>query len=322
MFKCGKPRSRECAYQTFLLRILHLILVFIIISLGVFALFALAPGDPAEILLSGDNESAGREQIAALHHELGMDRHWVVRYFDWLFNVLQGDFGASWRTGEPVIQEIKRCVPATLSLATASFVLALLLSTTAGTIAAFKKNRFSDKTIRICSVICISLPNYCLGLLLTFFFALKLDWLPVMGRGNPAHLILPAVTLALAPAAFQGRILRSTLLQVMEMDFIRFAYSKGLKPGSVFFRHMLVNILPPMAAIWGVMLGNLMGGAVIVESIFAWPGLGRLTVQGILARDVPLIQAIILMLAFIFVIINQLTDAINRKVNTGDASGI
>lgn len=298
-----------------LARPLHLLLVLAAISLGSFALFAMAPGDPAEIILRDRHEAPSPEQIQALRTQLGLDRPWLVRYGLWLGRVAGGDLGRSWLSGEAVTLEIGRRLPATLELAAASFILVLVLSVVSGGIAALRRGRGADRAVRAATVLFISLPNYWLGLLLIFALALKAHWLPVMGRGDLSHLVLPALTLGLGVAMLQGRVLRAALLQIMSMDYIRFARAKGLGPWSVFWRHMLPNALPPMVTMWGVSLGQLLGGAVIVESIFAWPGLGQLTVQAVLARDVPVVQGVVLLVALVFVAVNQVVDLINRRLD-------
>ncbi|MCB2225900.1 MAG: ABC transporter permease [Desulfarculaceae bacterium] len=298
-----------------LARPLHLLLVLWLISLGSFALFAMAPGDPAEIILRDRHEAPSQEQIQALRSQMGLDRSWPVRYGLWMGRVLQGDLGRSWRSGETVAMEIARRLPATLELALASLVVVLLLSSLSGSLAALKQGRALDRGIRAWTVLLISLPNYWLGLLLIYFLSLKAHWLPVMGRGGLEHLVLPCLTLGASVAMLQGRVLRATLLQIMGMDYIRFAHAKGLRPSEVFWRHMFKNALPPLVTMWGVSLGQLLGGAMIVETIFAWPGLGQLTVQAVLGRDVPVVQGIILLVAAAFVVINQAVDWINRRLD-------
>jgi len=298
-----------------LARPLHLLLVLWLISLGSFALFAMAPGDPAEIILRDRHEAPRLEQIQALRSQMGLDRAWPVRYGLWLGRVAQGDLGHSWRSGETVVTEIARRLPATLELALASLVVVLVLSSLAGSLAALRQGRALDWGIRAWTVVLISLPNYWLGLLLIYFLSLKAHWLPVMGRGGLEHLVLPCLTLGASVAMLQGRVLRATLLQIMGMDYIRFAHAKGMRPAAVFWRHMFKNALPPLVTMWGVSLGQLLGGAMIVETIFAWPGLGQLTVTAVLGRDVPVVQGIVLLVATAFVLINLAVDWINRRLD-------
>lgn len=301
--------------RTTLGRLAHLLVVLLGISMCTFALFALAPGDPAEIILRDRHEAPMPEQVEALRREMGLDDPLAVRYLRWLGRVCRGDLGRSWRTGELALQEVWARLPATAELALGSFALLLFLSTTSGAIGALRRGRFPDMAVKTWTILSLSLPNYWLGLLLIYFLALKMHWFPVMGRGGISHLVLPAITLCLAVAALQGRVLRATLIQVQEQDYIRFAFAKGLGSWAVFSRHMIKNALPPLVTMWAVSLGQLMGGAVIVESIFAWPGLGQLTVQSVLSRDVPVVQAIVLLVSVIFVVVNQLADVAHRRLD-------
>ena len=240
-------------------RLLHLALVLAGISLGTFALLELAPGDPAEIILRSRHEAPAPDRIAALRASLGLDDPWPLRYGRWLGRLGQGDLGRSWASGRPVGQEIAARAGATLELALGAFVLVLILSSASGAWAAWKRGRAPDQALRAASVLFAALPNYWLGLLLIYFLAMKAHWFPVMGRGGLEHLCLPALSLALAVAVLQGRVLRATLLQVMSADHIRFARAKGLGPWHIFSRHLLRNALPPLVTVWGVSLGQLFG---------------------------------------------------------------
>jgi ABC-type dipeptide/oligopeptide/nickel transport system permease component len=294
-------------------RLLYLLIVFFGISLGTFALFALAPGDPAEIILRERSEAPDRKQIVLLRREMGLDDPWIVRYGHWMKKVCTGDWGESWRTGRPVWTEIAARGLATVELALASFFLVVAGSLFCGIFAALCQNRMPDRLIQAATVMASAMPSYWLGLVLIYFFSLKMNLFPVTGRGGWLHLVLPACTLALSVAVLQGRVLRAALVQILAMDYIRFAVSKGLGPWKIFIRHMLRNALPPMATLWGMSLGQLLGGAVIVESIFAWPGLGRLTVEAVMNRDIPLVQVMVLLMALIFVNINQIVEGLHRR---------
>ncbi len=285
------------------------------ISLGTFALFAFAPGDPAEIILQQANETPDPSRIAALRQELGLDDPWPVRYLAWTAGILKGELGISWQNGRPVFDIIAERVPATLELAGAAFVLAVVISLFCGVCAAIFRHRFPDHLIQAFTVILTAMPGFWLGILLMYGLSLKLSWLPTTGRGTAAHLVLPALTLAAGLAMLQASVLRAALVRIMTLDHIRFAAAKGLGKRMIFFRHMLPAALVPMVTLWGVSLGQLSGGAVIVESVFAWPGIGRLTVDAVLARDIPTAQALILMFSFIFVGVNLLVDAAHRKLD-------
>lgn len=294
---------------------LRLVAVLFVVSMGAFALFAMAPGDPAEIILRDRSEAPHPAQVAALREELGLDDPLPVRYARWLAAACRGDLGRSWRTGAPALAEVGRRLPATLQLAGCSFLLVVALSVAGGTLAALRRGKSADHALRIASVLTISIPSYWLGLLLISTVALQIQWLPVMGRGGLAHLVLPAITLAAGAAALQGRVLRATLLQVMAADHIRFAQAKGLPPRLVLLRHALPNALPPLVTMWAVSLGHLLGGSVVVETVFAWPGVGQLTVASVLGRDIPVVQAILLTVAAIFMLVNLGADLVNRRLD-------
>ncbi|MCG8549637.1 MAG: ABC transporter permease [Desulfobacterales bacterium] len=285
------------------------------ISLFTFILFALSPGDPAEIILSNQSQAPGQEQIDALRHTLALDRSWPVRYMCWMGRVFTGDLGISWQTGRPVSAEILMCLAPTLELALVAFVMVVLLSGASGMIAAVFRHRFADHLIGLLTVLSSAMPPFWLGIMLAWGISLKLKLLPVSGQGSFAHVILPALSLALGIGLLQGSMLRSALVKTMDADFIRFARSRGLGSFKIFFRHILPHALVPMISLWGICLGQLLGGAMIVESVFARPGLGRLTVQAVMARDIPMVQALVLLICLTFVAVNGLTDLIHRRLD-------
>ncbi len=285
------------------------------ISLVIFILFALSPGDPAEIILSIQSQSPGREQIEALRHSLALDRHWTVQYLSWMGRICTGDFGTSWQTGRPVFQEVALCLGSTLELALTAFLMVVVLSGAGGIVSAVFRNRFADHMITVLTVVSSAMPPFWLGIILIWTVSLKLRLLPVSGQGSLAHVILPAFSLALGLGLLQGSMLRSALIRTMEADFIGFARTRGLGPMKIFFRHILPHALVPMISLWGICLGQLLGGAMIVESVFARPGLGRLTVQAVMARDIPMVQALVLLICLAFVAVNTLTDSIHRLLD-------
>jgi ABC-type dipeptide/oligopeptide/nickel transport system permease component len=293
-------------------RLLYLAAVLFGISVITFGLFALAPGDPAEIILRDRQEAPSAESIAQLREELGLGDPLPLRYLRWLAKTLRCDLGNSWQTGEPVAGQLLDRLGATLELALCTVAFVVLLSTVLGVLGAVFRGRPADRLLRAFSILSLSLPNFWLGLLLIMLFALHWHWLPLMGRGGPAHLVMPVLTLGLAIAAMQGRVLRASLLEVLSQDYVRFAYAKGLGSRAVLKRHLLRNALPPVLTMWGISLGHLLGGAVIVETIFSWPGLGKLAVDAVLARDIPLVQGAVLFMALVFVLANQLTDLLQR----------
>ena len=315
--------KRFCSWG--LHRLLYLAVVLFGISIITFGLFALAPGDPAEIILRDRQEAPSPESIAQLRQELGLNDPLPMRYLHWLAKALSGDLGNSWQTGEPVAAQLMDRLGATLELALATLAFVVLLSTALGILGAVYKGRLADRLLRALSILSLSVPNFWLGLLLIMLFALHWHWLPLMGRGGFSHLVMPVLTLGLAIAAMQGRVLRASLLEVLSQDYVRFAYAKGLNSWAVLKRHLMRNALPPVLTMWGISLGHLLGGAVIVESIFSWPGLGKLAVDAVLARDIPLVQGAVLFMALVFVLANQLTDLLHGwldpRIRRGLAAG-
>ena len=285
------------------------------ISLCTFILFTLSPGDPAEIILSNQSHAPGREQIEALRHTLALDRRWTIQYLCWMGRMCTGDLGISWQTGRPVLTEITMGLPPTLELALVAFVMVVVLSVFSGMTAAVFRHRFADHLIGVLTILSSAMPPFWLGIMLMWGVSLKLGLLPVSGQGSFAHVILPALSLALGLGLLQGSMLRSALVRTMDADFIRFARTRGLGPFKIFFRHILPRALVPMISLWGMCLGQLLGGAMIVESVFARPGLGRLTVQAVMARDIPMVQALVLLICLTFVSVNGLTDAIHRRLD-------
>jgi ABC-type dipeptide/oligopeptide/nickel transport system permease component len=293
----------------------YFFLVLFGVSFLTFGLSLLGPGDPAEILLRGSQEAPSQEQIMSMRRDLGLNRSLVERYALWLGLVLKGDLGNSWRTGQPVLREITDHLPATLELTFFTFILVVLVSSATGFLSALKQDQPLDRLSGIWAVVFLSLPNFWLGTLLIYFLALKLNWFPVLGRGGFSHLVLPVLTLGLPVAALQSRVLRTRVLELLSRDDIRFARAKGLKTKTIVKNHLLRNALPSVIALWGLTLGNLLGGSFIVESIFSWPGLGRLTVEAVLNRDQPLIQGTVLFLALCFVVINQGVDWVKKVLD-------
>ncbi len=296
-------------------RVAYLCFVLWGISLCTFILFAFSPGDPAEIILSNQSQAPGREQIEALRHTLSLDRHWSIQYLCWMGRICTGDLGVSWQTGRPIVQEIALSLPATLELALAAFFMVVVLSLVCGMLAAVFRHRFPDHLIAALTVVSSATPPFWLGIMLVWLMSLQLGLLPVSGKGSLAHVILPAFSLALSIGLLQGSMLRASLIKTMDADFISFARTRGLSSFKILFRHILPHALVPMISLWGVCLGQLLGGAMIVESVFARAGLGRLTVQAVMARDIPMVQALVLFICLTFVIVNNLTDLIHRRLD-------
>jgi peptide/nickel transport system permease protein len=316
-------------------RLLGLFPVLFGITLAVFLLLRFIPGDPA-IVLAG--ERATPDQIANLREQLGLNKPLLLQYFTFLGHLLKLDFGYSIISGIPVMDEIRSRWAATFELAISAILVAIVLGIPAGVGAAVHKNRAADHLLMSSSLIGVSLPVYWLGLLLIYLFSIVLKWLPPSGRlsveigfsfhpmtgfyildallqMNPgalvdvlSHLILPALTLGTIPLAIVARITRSAMLEVLSQDYIRTAKAKGLPDREVIFRHALKNALLPISTTIGVQFGTLLGGAILTETIFSWPGIGSWIYDGILARDYPVVQGGVVFVAIAFVLINLLVD--------------
>lgn len=271
------------------------------VSLLVFILGALTPGDPVAILLG---EGAPPEEVQRLRARLGLDLPWYLQYGHFLLRALQGDLGLSYRSKLPVVAEVLGRFPATLELTAAAMTFALLLGVTLGVLAALQPNRLLDRLAVGLAVLGSSMPVFWSGLLLILLFSLTLGWLPASGRGGLERLILPALTLGLGAAAVITRLTRASLLEVLNQDYIRTARGKGLAERVVVVRHALRNALIPVAAAAGLQIGSLLAGAVLTETVFAWPGLGRLTVQAVEQRDFPVLRGAVLLSATVFTLVN------------------
>jgi peptide/nickel transport system permease protein len=292
----------------FLLRRLALTIpvVWLVVTL-VFGLIHLVPGDPVAQMLG---EGAPQPEIQRLRHDLGLDRPILDQYKTYVLALIKGDLGISFRNQEPVAQSIAARYPATIELAIAAIAVSLVVAIPAGVLGAVKRGTLVDKAIGVLSLFGVSLPNFALGPLLILLFSVVLGVLPVSGRGGISHLVLPAITLGGALAAITTRMVRSSMLEEIHQDYVRTARAKGLPERAVLFRHALRNGLLPVVTILGLQAGALLAGAIITETVFAWPGLGRLTVQAINARDYPLLQGCILTISLSYIFINLLTDAI------------
>lgn len=289
-------------------RILYLLPVMLGVSIITFALINLAPGDPAEIILRADGMEPTAEAVAVLREELGLNDPLYIQYGRWLWGVLHLDLGESFRTGRPVAEELFSRLPATLELTCAALVFMVILAVPAGILSALYRHTLVDHLGRLGALAGASLPGFWLGLVLIYLFSVKLGILPVMGRGGLEHLVLPAVTLGFGMAAVYARVLRTGMLDVLGQDYIKVARAKGLKEKWVIGRHALKNALLPAVTLLGMSFGSLLGGAVIVETIFAWPGVGKFAVESIFNRDYPVIQGYALIMAVVFVLANLLVD--------------
>jgi ABC-type dipeptide/oligopeptide/nickel transport system permease component len=265
----------------------------------------LIPGDPVTLMLG---EHATQESVAQVREALGLDKPLLVRYAQYIGNLLRLDLGRSIREGRAVSAELADVWPATLELTGAALLIAVLFGILAGVISAVWPNSLFDGVVRLLSLFGLSMPVFWTGLTLIVLFSLWLNWLPVGGSGSWRHLVLPAVTLALPSLAMVSRMTRSSVLEVLREDYIRTARAKGVREQLVVVKHGLRNAFIPIVTLLGLQVGQLLGGAVLTETVFAWPGMGRLIVRAIFARDYILLQGAILVFALAFVVINLLVD--------------
>ncbi len=296
-------------------RLLSTVLVLFGVSLIVFLMLQLVPGDPAVTILGS---GATADTVAALRAELGLDRSLPVQFFDYLGGLLQGDLGRSLTINAPVTDIMLARFGNTLILTAAALVLCILIAVPLGVIAAHKQYGIFDRASMVISLAGASVPVYWFGLLLIGAFAITLRWLPTSGMYNPrfpggladllAHLILPAIAAALVPLAVIARMTRSVMIDILQQDYIRTLRASGLSTNSVLWRHALRNALPPIVNIIGLQVGYLLGGVVFVEVVFGWPGLGQQLYTSITQRDIPVVQAGVLFIALAFVIINLIAD--------------
>jgi peptide/nickel transport system permease protein len=293
-------------------RIISSFFLLLLVSAITFFLLELAPGDPAVMLLGQD---ATEEGIKQLRQELGLDKPAITRYFLFLSSLFQGDLGRSFETQRLVFEELKNAFPATIELAVASLLLAIIIGIPVGITSAVRQYSLLDKVIRFSVLILASMPIFWLGLMFILLFSLILKLLPSYGRGEWQHLILPAASLSCYSLAIIIRMTRSSMLEVLRNEYITTARSKGIPEFVVIYKHALKNALIPIVTIVGLQFGTLLGGAVLTETVFAWPGLGRLLVQAIFSRDYPLIRAGIILISGCFVLINVLVDILYTYID-------
>jgi ABC-type dipeptide/oligopeptide/nickel transport system permease component len=271
----------------------------------VFSLIHLIPGDPAQAMLG---ETASQQDVEELRRRLGLDRPLIEQYGAFLGGLVRGDLGTSLRTSQPVTTMIVERMPATFELAAAAMLFAVMVAMPLGIVAAVRRGAWSDHAAMTLALMGISIPNFWLGPLLAIIFAVELGWLPVSGRGTPAHLILPAISLGAALAAILARMTRATLLEELREQYVQAARARGASRLRAVVRHAFRNSLIPIVTLIGLQFGAVLTGAVITETIFAWPGIGRLLIQSISFRDYPLVQGCILLIAVTYVAVNLLTD--------------
>jgi len=296
-------------------RLLATIPVLVLVTAGVFALIHLTPGDPIDVMMA---ESVDATVKANLRRELGLDQPIYVQYAAWTWRLLHGDLGRSIRNGEPVIENVSRRIRPSLQLSALAMAISLVVATPLGILSAARRNTSVDRFGTTFALFGICMPNFLLALLLIFFFGVKLRWLPISGYIDPLEemvpglrsLVLPALTLGLALAAVVTRTLRSSMLDALSEDYVRTARAKGLSESSIIRGHVLKNALIPVVTVLGLQLGTLIGGAVITEYVFALPGVGRLVVDAVFARDYPLVQGVVLLIAVGFILSNLAVDVL------------
>src|SRR5437762_5269470 len=291
--------------------LLTLPVVWIVVTL-VFGLIHMVPGDPVAQMLG---ESASVTQVERMRHELGLDQPVLEQYRIYMTGVLHGDLGNSFRNQKSVARSILDGYPATIELSVAAALFSILVAVPFGVVGAIRRGRAADRFISFASLLGVSLPNFALGPMLILLFSIMLGLLPVSGRGDFWHLILPALTLGGGLAATTTRMVRSSMLEEIRQDYVRTPRAKGLNERAVLFGHALRNGLIPVITILGLQSGMLLAGAIITETIFSWPGLGRLTIQAINARDYPLVQGCILTIALTYILINLATDVLYSVVD-------
>jgi peptide/nickel transport system permease protein len=296
-------------------RLVLLLPVLVGVSIIIFMVLHLSPGDPAEIMLGSQ---ATKEDLTRLRADLGLDEPLHVQYVRWLGHVARGDLGRSLWMKRPVLGEVLTRLRATLLLTASALLLSTTVGIALGVAAAMRPHSMLDRVSAVASLFGASMPSFWLGIVLMVIFALWLGWLPASGMYAPhsggdlrdllSHLVLPAVTLAAASVTIVARLTRSAMLESLEQDYVRTARAKGVSERAVVLRHGLGNALVPIVTVVGVQAGYLLGGAVLTETVFAWPGVGTLMVQGILARDFPLVQGCVLVVALSFVLVNLAVD--------------
>ncbi|SDI51360.1 nickel ABC transporter permease [Alteribacillus bidgolensis] len=299
-------------FQFIIRRILQTVPVLFGVTILVFFMMHLIPGDPAQVIAG---EAANEEQVEQMRERLGLNDPLYVQYGTYLMNALQGDLGDSIRSGREVTAEVSSRFLVTFELAFYSTLLSIFIGLIAGIISAVRQYTFSDVGIMIVALFGLSMPNFWLGLMLMQYFSLNLGWLPVSGWGTPDRIILPVIALGTAGAAIIARMTRSSMLEVINQDYIRTARAKGVKEKYVIYKHALKNAMIPVVTVIGLEFGTLLGGAVLTETVFSINGLGRYIVESIGARDFPVVQGSVLVISLVFVIVNLLVDISYRFLN-------
>ena len=301
-------------------RLFDLLPTIFVVAVIVFIITRLIPGDPASVMLG---PQASVEDIEALRQNLGLNDPLYVQFFHYIGDLLRGNFGVSLTYNEPIVQLIMERFPNTLILAASALIIAFMIGVPAGIISASKQNSLLDYSVMLVSLIGVSMPIFWLGVMLVLYFSVNLGWFPATGMGSMddgvisyiKHLILPSITLATIPMATFARITRSSMLEVISQDYIKTARSKGLSEFWVICKHAFKNALTPLLTVLGMQISMMLGGAVLTETIFSWPGMGRLIVDAIDKRDFVVVQGTVLFIAVIFVLVNLFVDVMYKVVN-------
>ncbi len=306
-------------------RVAWLLVSLLSVSVITFGLGVLAPGDPAEVVLEHRlNQPPPREQVLAQRRLMGLDRPLTAQYLHWLAAASHGDLGHSWLKGLRVSTALGERIPRTAALAAAAAVLAVLIGLPAGILAAVRRGSIADHLCRVGALLAASVPAYFAAYVLILMFAVRLHLLPAFGFGSASNLVLPAVTLALGPAAVLARLTRSTVLETLGEDYVRTARAKGAGTVAVLIGHALRNAMVPLLTVIGLLLGHLLGGSLVVEYVFAWPGMGDLAISAVHARDYPLIQGFVLFAGAVYVVVNFAVDLgyawLDPRIRTGRRS--
>ncbi|TWT00171.1 nickel ABC transporter permease subunit NikB [Planomicrobium sp. CPCC 101079] len=291
-------------------RLLAIIPIVLFAIFLMFILIRLSPVDPAEAYLAAANIHPTEGLLAEKRQEFGLDQSLIVQYFQTVKNIVQLDFGNSYVTNTPVWQEVAARMPATIQLALSSILLAVIVSVPLGFLSAVYKNSLIDHFSRLLSYLGASIPQFWLGYILIFFFAVKLDLFPVEGRGTWQHFVLPSVTLSMALIAIYTRLLRASVLEELEEVYVLYARTRGIKEKAIMVKHVLRIAISPMLTGLGMNLGKLLTGTIIVEQVFSWPGFGRFFIEAIFNRDIPVIQSYVVLAACLFIVCNLIVDIV------------
>lgn len=289
-------------------RVLQFILVLLGITFLAFLLIYLSPSDPVSVRMSAGGISVSPEIMESMRRSMGLDRPLLIQYGDWLWNILHGNMGKSYITDADVLDQILKALPYTLKMAGASLLLTLCISIPVGILTAAMQNSKFDYVVRVMAFVGNALPNFIIALCLMFIFSYRLGWIPVLATTKPIGLILPALTLALVMSSRYIRQIRAAMLDELGKGYVVGLRSRGLSETTILYKNVLKNIMVTVITLTGISLGSLLGGTVIVETVFTWPGLGNLIMEGISQRDYPVVQAVIVWMASAFMVVNLLTD--------------